>query len=97
MSLAQALQNKTITRLVIVPERLDVAAELEGLPAKFSLDRCDLGQTCAGCCGCYNPFKHTFSCWAAGHTGSRTGRCHLPSRPFPHAGRGASSQHDTAF
>ncbi len=40
MSLAQALQNKTITRLVIVPERLDVGAELKGLPAKFSLERC---------------------------------------------------------
>lgn len=51
MSLAQALQNKTITRLVIMPARLDVAAELEGLPSKFSLDRCDPTTACEGCWG----------------------------------------------
>lgn len=39
-TLIQALQNKTVTHVVIVPERLDVAVELEGLEHKFRLDRC---------------------------------------------------------
>jgi hypothetical protein len=39
-SLIQAFQNDEITRLVIIPDRLDLATELEGLPARFRLNRC---------------------------------------------------------
>lgn len=43
LTLAQALQNSSITHIIIVPDRLDVAVELHDLPPKFMINRCVLG------------------------------------------------------
>lgn len=39
VTLIDALKNTSVNRIIVVPDRLDVAHELEGLPSKFRLDR----------------------------------------------------------
>lgn len=39
-SLIDALKDRRVTHIVVAPNHLDLATELEGLPANFLLDRC---------------------------------------------------------